>query len=257
MRPRLALSTIALVGLGIAPPAAQTPAPPQFLVLSVIDVKPDMFAEFGELQAQTMEAQRKGGLAWRETWNVGQFGHPYRVFVLRPLTGFAELDGQSFTIKGAGAEKARTINERARRMIAGQRIYALRSRPELGYGTRPAKLSLAVLTTLSVAPGRNGEYESLVREEVIPAYKKAGEAYFAMAQVSLGGDPSQYLALTLFDDFAGLQKGNPILRALGADRFAALRQRLAGIVTREEHEVVRFNAALSFRETASSDRSRP
>jgi hypothetical protein len=250
MRARLLAATVVLAVL-ILPGTAQGPAPQQapLLVLSIIDVKPDMFAEFGELQAQTMEAQRKGGQAWRETWNVAQFGHPYRVGVLRPLTSFAELDGQSFTIKGAGADTARAINERARRMIVAQRIFALRARPDLGYGTRPEKLNLAVLTTITVAPGRASDFEALVRTDVIPAYKKAGEPYFAVSQVVLGGDPNQYLALTLYDDFAGLQAGSPIARALGADALAQFNARMAGLVTRLEYEVVRYNTALSYRPT--------
>lgn len=254
MRARTASSTLLLIALLFSPAGAQTPgstAEPQFLVLSIIDVKPDLFAEFGELQAQTMTAQQKGGQAWRETWNVATFGHPYRVGVLRPLTSFAELDGQSFTIRGAGAEQARVINERARRMIVEQRILALRERPDLGFGTRPATMNLAVLTTLTIAPGRTAEYETLVRNEVIPAYKKAGEAYLGVAQVVLGGNPSQYLAVTLYDDFAGLQKGNPILRGMGAEAFGRYRQKLAGLLVSEEHEVVRYNPALSFRAAAS------
>lgn len=239
----VALLTVILRG------AAQTPAMPPgpLVVWSVIDVEPGLFAEFGELQAEVMAAQQKGGLAWRETWNVATFGHPYRVSVLAPLASFGELDGQSYTAKGAGAERARQINERARRMLVGQQVYALRLRPDLGYGIRPQKPNLAVLTTLTVAPGRESAYEALVREEVIPAYKKAGEPYLGMAQVVLGGNPSQYFALTAYEDHASLQKGNPILRGLGSQAFAAFRQRVAGIVTGEQHEVLRFNAALSFR----------
>jgi len=253
MRAHVARSCAVLalvIAMGTA--AAQTPQAGQLLVLSVIDVKPDLMAEFGELQAQTMSAQRKGGQAWRETWNVLQFGNPHRVGVLRPLTSFAELDGQTFTIKGAGAAQARVINERSRRMILAQQIYALRARPDLGYGTRPAEPKLAVLTTVTVSPGRNGEFEALMKSDVIPAYKKAGEQSLAVSQIVLGGDPNQYLALTQYEDFAGLQKGSPILRALGPEGFAKFNQKLAGVVTRMEYEVVRFNPALSFRATASS-----
>ena len=104
MRTALAIAALVLAAASVPGFTSQTPAPQApgaLLVLSVIDVKPDMMAEFGELQAQTMAAQRKGGQAWRETWNVLQFGNPHRVGVLRPLAGFAELDGQTHTIKGA------------------------------------------------------------------------------------------------------------------------------------------------------------
>ena len=245
-------AALAFAAIALSSSSAQTPAqPPGLLVLSVIDVKPDMFAEFGEVQAQAMKAQQAGGQPWRETWNVATFGHPYRVGVLHPLSSFAQLDGQSFTIKGAGAEAARDINERARRMIVGQRIYALRPRADLGFGTRPATMNLAVLTTVTVVPGRTADYEALIRNDVIPAYKKAGEKYLAMAQVALGGNPAEYLAFTLYDDFASLQKGNPILRGLGPEGFAEFRERLVGLIVREEHEVVRFNPALSFRPAAT------
>jgi len=250
MRGRLAASTLALVVALLAPSPANAQAPASagdLTVLSVIDFKPDQFTEFGELQAQTMAAQQKGGQAWRETWNVATFGHPYRVYVLRPLSGYAELDGQSFTIKGAGAEEARVINERARGMITSQQIYALRTRPDLGYGSRPSNPSLSVMTTISVAPGRNAEFEAVVRDMVMPAYKKAGESSLSIAQVGLGGDSNQYVVFTHYGNFAGLANGHPLLRALGPDGYATYRQRIAGIVTLESHEVVRYNPALSFR----------
>jgi hypothetical protein len=247
MRARVLISSL-VVAL-VATAAAQTPAPPAgpLLILSIIDVKPDMFAEFGDLQAQTMDAQKKGGLAWRETWNVAQFGMPYRVGVLRPLTSFAELDGQPATIKGAGADQARVINERARRMILAQQIYALRARPDLGYGNRDTVPTLAVLSTITVAPGRNADFEGIVKSDIIPGHKDAGEAYLAASQVVLGGNTNQYLFLTPYADFAALQKGNPVLRGLGPDRFMKFNQKLAGVAMNVDQQVMRFNPALSFR----------
>lgn len=247
---RIAASALALVVLFATSSMAQTQAPTatgDLLVLSVIDFRPDQFTEFGELQAQTMTAQQKGGQAWRETWNVATFGQPYRVYVLRPLTSYAELDGQSFTVKGAGAEQARVINEQARRMIVGQQILGLRARRDLGYGERPATMRVAALTTITVAPGRNADFESIVRDEIVPAYKKAGESSLSIAQVVLGGNANQYVVFTYYDGVAGLADGNPILRALGPEGYARHRQRVAGIITEEAHVVVRLNPALSFR----------
>ena len=247
MRARVPTSILVLALVATA--AAQTPPSPAgpLLVLSVIDVRPEMFAEFGDLQAQTMEAQKKGGLAWRETWNVAQFGLPYRVGVLRPLTSFAELDGQPATVKGAGADQARVINERARRMIVAQQIYALRARPDLGYGNRDAEPTLIVLSMIAVAPGRNADFEAIVKSDIVPGHKEGGASYLAASQVVLGGNTNQYLFITPYTDFASLGKGNPVLRGLGADRFARFNQKLAGVVTNVDQQVMRFNAALSFR----------
>jgi hypothetical protein len=250
MRARFTVPALMLVALCAAPAAAQT-VPSDggpFMVLSVIDVKPDMYAEFGDVQAATMAGQQKGGQIWRETWHVVTFGEPYRVRVMRPLMNFAELDGQSFTIKGVGAEQAAAINERARGMIERQQIYALRPRPDLGYGDRPAEIDLAVLTTITVAPGREAEFEAIVRDAVMPAFKKAGEAYLSVSQVVLGGAANQYIAFNLYNGFADVDtKGDPVLRGMGPEGFAKYRQRLAGIVLHEERELLRLNPALSFR----------
>lgn len=243
-----------LVAVTIVAPAAsgQTPPAGQLVVLSTIDVTPDRYAEFGALQAEAMAAQRTGGQPWRETWHVGTFGRPYRVSVLRPMTAYAELDGPSFTVRGGGAGQAASINERARRMIAGQHITALRMRPDLGYGTRPAVMQVAVLTTMTVAPGRHAEFEAIVRDVVVPALKKAGEPYLGLSQVVMGGNPNEYVAWTLYDSFADVDaKGDPVLRALGPQAFASYRERLSGIVTAEERTLLRFNAALSFSGAAS------
>jgi hypothetical protein len=247
MRARMLTSALVLALTATA--AAQTPAPPAgpLLILSIIDVKPDMFAEFGDLQGQTMEAQRKGGLAWRETWNVAQFGLPYRVGVLRPLTSFSELDGQPATVKGAGAEQARVINERARRMIVAQQIHALRVRPDLGYGNRDTAPAMVVLSTITVAPGRNPDFEAIVKNDIIPGHKDGGAPYLAASQVVLGGNTNQYLFMTPYADFASLQEGNPVLRGLGPERFARFTQKLAGVVLEVDQQVMRFNPALSFR----------
>jgi hypothetical protein len=247
-RPVVSVLVSALVVLLAAGASVAQTQPGDLTVISIIDIKPDQFAEFGEVQAEAMAAQRKGGQPWRETWNVATFGHPYRVGVVRPMAGYAELDGPSFTLKGVGAEQAAAINERARKMIDGQQIYAVRTRADLGYGDRPAVMQVAVLTTMTVAPGRHAEFEAIVREVVIPAFKKAGEAYLGVSQVVLGGDPNQYLAMSLYDSFAEIDtKGDPVLRALGPAEFSKYRQRLAGIVTHEDRSLLRFNPALSYR----------
>jgi hypothetical protein len=246
MRTRVAVAALFLLISATVRIGAQAQQPSDLLVLSVIDVKPDLLSEFGELQAQAMAAQRKGGQPWRETWNVLQFGDPHRVRVVRPLASFAELDGQTFTVKGAGAEQARVINERSRRMIVAQQIYAVRVRPDLGFGERPEQPNLAVLATVFVTPGRNAEFEAIVKNDVIPAYKKAGQSCLGMAQVIVGGDPNMYFAMTFYSDFADVQKGSPLLRALGPVGFAKYNAKLAGVISRMEFEVIRFNPALSF-----------
>lgn len=221
---------------------------PELVAMSVIDVKPDLTSEFGALQADAMAAQRAGGQAWRETWHTATFGHPYRVVVLSPVTTLDHFDGQSYTVKGVGAAAASAINERARRMIAHQQIYLLERRADLGIGTRAAKHTLAVVSFLSVVPGREAEFEKLLKTEVQAALRKAGVGYYGVSRVVYGGDVGQYVTVLTFENFADLGRGHPLERALGADGLSRLQAKLAGAITKIERHVLRFNQALSFPE---------
>jgi hypothetical protein len=227
--------------------AQQQPAERQeFAVMSVIDVKPEVTAEFGALQADAMAAQRAGGQAWRETWHTAIFGHPYRVFVLSPVVGLDHFDGQTYTAKGAGVAAAATINERARRMIADQQIVLVQRRPDLGLGARPEKSTLSVVSYISAVPGREAELEQLLRTEVHAALRKAGVGYYGVSRVVYGGDTTQYVTWLTFENFADLGRGHPLERALGADGLSKLQGKLTGLVTKLERHVLRLNEALSF-----------
>jgi hypothetical protein len=233
--------------------AQQQPAEvPEFVVMSVIDVKPEVTAEFGALQADAMAAQRAGGQAWRETWHTATFGHPYRVFVLSPVTGLDHFDGQTYTAKGAGVAAAATINERARRMIADQRIVLMQRRPDLGLGGRPAKSTLSVVSYLSVVPGREAELEQLLKTEVHAALRKVGVGYYGVSRVVYGGDTNQYVTWLTFENFGDLGRGHPLERALGADGLPKLQAKLTGLVTKLERHVLRLNDALSFWATTTA-----
>ncbi|MFN2444593.1 MAG: hypothetical protein ABR606_03250 [Vicinamibacterales bacterium] len=243
---RAAIVVVAmLVVLGFHRAEAQ-PAPPSLMTLSIIEVDPQLFTEFGVVQGEAAAAQKAGGQAWRETWQTAMFGNPFRVGVVTPVMDIAQFDGPTASIKGAGPAAATLINERARRMITRQQIHLLQARPDLGFGTRAPSGKLAVLATISVAPGRIPDFERVIKGEVVPALKKAGVTYYGVARTIFGGDTNQFFTLLLFDNFADLGKGHPLERALGAEGMASLEQKLTGIATQVEREVIRLNDALSY-----------
>ncbi|MBA3271471.1 MAG: hypothetical protein H0T71_13260 [Acidobacteria bacterium] len=232
---------------------AQTPpnASRQLAVLSLIDVKPELMSEFGALQAEVMTAQRVGGQPWRETWNTATFGYPYRVAVLSPVDGLGQLDGQTYTVKGVGAAAATALNARARPMIDRQQILLLQVRPDLEIGTRPAKGGLGVISYISVSTGREVDMERVLRTDVHAALRKAAVTYYGVSRVVYGGDTNQYVTLLMFENFTELDRGHPLERVLGADGFAALQGKQAGVIAKLERHVIRYNEALSFRQAAA------
>lgn len=242
----LIIVLIVLASTGGARAQEQPSAVPELVVMSVIDVKPDLTSEFGALQADAMAAQRAGGQAWRETWHTATFGYPYRVVVMSPIAALDHFDSQSYTAKGVGAAAAAAINERARRMIAHQQIYLIQRRPDLGIGVRAPKSTLAVVSSISVVPGREAEIEQLLKTDVNAALRKAGVGYYGVARVIYGADTSQYVTVLTYENFRELGQKQPVESALGADGLSTLRGKFAGIITRIERHILRLNDALSF-----------
>jgi len=224
---------------------------PQLLLITEIQLKPETAPEWTQLQKdEQIPAQKKGGLPWRDTWGSAVAGDPYLRATVVPVSSIAQFDNPPPAVKALGQEGAAALNAKNRRLIASSHAYIVRSRPDLGFGTRPASLKLGILTTVTVQNGRNAEFESFLKTDVVPALKKANVSYYVVTQTVYGGDSNQYRSVIAINDFAELAKGHPLERALGADGMAKLLQKTASFVARVERTIVRHIDDLSFGPTS-------
>jgi hypothetical protein len=129
------------------------------------------------------------------------------------------------------------------------RSFVMAFDPELSHQTKMAgPPKMAVVTFVNVAPGRGAEYESYIKNELLPVVKRSDAPGFWVQRVGLGGDANQYITLVLHNNFAELEKGPPTVRVLGQDGAAKLAQKLpAGVVTRVERRVMRLVPELTYR----------
>ena len=225
-----------------------TPPTQQWVRVHVFHIKPDMVAEYEELvKNEAIPAEKKGGVKWRATWQTANFGEGFVYIAATPIENFAQYDSPSAFVKALGEEGARAYLAKARRFITSQQASAVLERPDLSYPgkmTGPAKM--AVVNFVQIAPGRNMEYENLIKTDVLPAMKKADVLAYLVSQTVLGGNANEYVGVTVLDKYADLDKGNPLLRALGQDGFNKYLQKTAGIIVHQERIVVRYRADLSF-----------
>lgn len=228
-------------------PMASAPAQ-QWVSVNVFHIKPDMVAEYEELvKSESIPAEKKGGVKWRATWQTARFGEGFMYVAATPIENFAQYDSPSPYVKALGEDGARAYLAKVRRFITSQQIIAALERPDLSY---PGKLTgppkMAVVNFVQIAPGRNAEYENLIKTDVLPAMKKAEVLAYLVSQTVLGGNANEYVGVTVLDKFADLDKGNPLLRALGQDGFNKFLQKTAGIIVHQERIVARYRADLSF-----------
>ena len=234
-------------------PASATPLPR--MAITMVQIKPELINEWQEFQKNdVIPTLRKAGVAER-TAVATVFGESFEYVFLTPVKSLAERDGDSPIVKALGQEGARAFGEKNRRFIAQQRTYVATVRTDLSYQPTPmASLPVVVVSNFSIAPGRNAEFESYVKNDLTPAHKQMKTGGFIVHQALFGGDGSSFVIATLVPNFAELEKGPAITRAYGQARAAAIQQKLAGIVTHVERTVVRVVPDLSFQASrATSD----
>ena len=240
--------------------AAQNPGPtpqaaptPEFLLVTVVSVKPDMMVEFQNfMKNATNPALKKGGLKWREVWqNTGAAGDAFEYVFVSPVAKLADFDGPSPLEKGLGPQGLPAWQTKASSLVNTVRRFIIRTRPDLSFMAQGAGTpKLAVITFLHIAPNRNTDFENYVKNDFVPVMKQAGVTY-VVSQVIFGGDANQYITLTMRDSFAELDKGPVLVQALGQEGAQKLMQKLSpGAVVQTERSITRYVPDLSFSSTA-------
>jgi hypothetical protein len=234
-----------------AKPLADSP-PQRWSSITVVRVKPDMVAEWQDLQKNVVNpALKKAGVKERGIFETAVFGPSYEYVVITPITSFAQYDEPVGLLrKTIGEDAYRDYITKSRRCVASVQTYAELERLDLSHmgkmGTMTGPPKLAVVTSLSIMPGRATAFENLVKSEVLPVMKKADVLGYFVSQSMFGGDAWGYTSVIFHDSFAEIGKGSPFVRVLGPAGASALFAKLAGVVAHQERVIARYNADLSF-----------
>ena len=255
---RFGLGFLALAGLVAALPAivsSQAPPPSQLFSLNVVTVQPGMMRAYIDLQkAEIIPALQKGGQAFRETWRTATFGDAFMFAHVAPISGFDQYDGQSPMVKALGQDGYAALLAKLRPMIASQRMYALRTRPDLSFVTEGAgRPPMAILTVVHVQPTKMLEFESFIKGEWIPAIKKGGAKGYTVVQVMYGGGSTEFHTLVGIDKYADLAS-HPVTRALGEDGVNKMMAKAGAFASSIERTVIRMDPELSFEVKATSSK---
>lgn len=235
-------------------PAAQMPAGPEYYAITVLNVKPEMVAEWRDFaKNESIPALKKGGVKERSVWGTATFGDVFQYVTITPIESFAQYDGDSAIQKALGRDGAQAYLAKAARFFNGVRTFADRERPDLSYvGKMTAAPTLAVVSFVQVAPGRGPEFESTLKTDVLPAIRRSGAAGFFVSQTVYGGDANAYTIVVPYNTFAEIGKGPAVQQALGDAAYRSLMRKNIGVVTHIERMVARYMADLSFGGPAES-----
>jgi len=234
----------------VAVSRAQAPAQPQQprLVVTTTQLKPDMIVTWEDLQRnELIPAQKKAGLPWRHTLGNGVSGQAFTRVTIGPLERYAQLDMPAFITRAVSAEANANFNAKNRQTILSQRQAIVTFQVNDSIVSNSATmLPLQVVQVFHTLPGKGAEFAASLREDYLPAYKKAGVKDFWVFTTNQG-DPGTVLVRPIAN-YAELDK-QPLLVQAGVtqDQQAKIgARRLATLAGAPETTVFRFIPELSY-----------
>lgn len=225
---------------------AQPPAPATSRV-TFTHVKPDMLTEWMDLQKnEVIPALKKAGIKTQTVYATSLFGNAFEFATVVPFEKYADFDDPSPLTRALTQAGAARLNEKLRKCILSANSFSSTSFPELSNvveGSDPPAVS--VFVRYRIAPGKMADYQSLVKSELLPVYKKA-KVNFAVSQRGLGANTGDVVSIIGFAKYADLDGGTVLIKQLGQEGAAKVNAKFAGIRTLIEVVVRRRVPELSF-----------
>jgi len=243
VRSTLVASILTLPLLGIAPPVVAQEGEIWYRV-QIVQVRPEKLDDFTELYRDEVNpALQKAGVPWRSAWRTGQFGETYERQFITPIAGFSELDGGGPLSRALGRRAYDRVLDKLRESSSGRQAYAVRYRQDLSVESADVSgLSIARVTNVRVAAGREGDFEAFLRAN-LDTFRDAG-VVFGVYQRQFGPGPVVWQIVENLRNYGELARGG-IFRAFG-DQSAREATRLTGVITSIERTVLEYDAELSF-----------
>lgn len=247
---RRTMLLLAAAGLLAVPALAETsakPEQPKMLHRTTFSVKPEKAPEFQELiRDRIIPGYEKIGHEMSTWRGSGAMGDLFRFTFVSTNNSFAELEKGPRWGEAMGEGRAADTWARFRDCITSMESSMDRIRWDLSYSKSDEPTKMAVIVNLIAAPGKNAEIEAFFKNDVIAAHKKVGSKGFLVRQNLFGGaGERQYMVSVPIDNYAELDKGSALTRALGEEGWAKLRDRISPLFSSVEYFVAQRQADLS------------
>jgi hypothetical protein len=215
--------------------------------VNVIHVKPDMVNEFIELEKnEVVPALKKGGAKSRTVYRTTTFGPGFEFVVVTPFQKFSEFDGDSAQLKALGAAANAKLTDKLRKTIVSVDSYLITQAPDLSNTIQNSKPPAMIVTTrYRVSPGKMQDFETLIKNEVVPGFKKAKMALNTNHR-GMGANPNDVTFTSPMTKYAEMDLGSAAVRALGQDTVTKLGPKVTALATNVETVVRTREADLSF-----------
>jgi hypothetical protein len=226
--------------------AAQTTPAPQWSSIVITKIKPEARAEYESLQKELMAAYKKAGIPSRAVLQT-VFGDLNEYVSVMPIAKFSNLDGAPPLEQALGAEGYAKIRRRLGLVTHSLHRIATLSMPELSINTpteTPAPFAMVVTYTL--APGRGRDWETFIRDEALPMYRKAEVPNVWVSRTLFGGESLERVVVRPMIKLGEIDDGPITQRVLGTEGAAQFLAKSAGLHQSVRYRIVRYRNDLSY-----------
>jgi hypothetical protein len=233
--------TVSLSHISLAQP---NPAP-QWSLITFTQIKPEFRMEYEATMKEITAAYKKAGVASRIVVQT-VLGDLMEYTSIVPLAKYADMDGPSPLVKALGeAGSQRLLKKSGAYLNSVHRVTAL-AIPDLTIMTpmdNPGEY--AAVTTWKLFPGKAAEFTAFMKDDYLPAMKKADVANFWVSRPIFGGDLDERYTVRPMHKLAELDGGPLTTKALGAEKARELNVKMSKIVESTHYSIVRVRPDLS------------
>ena len=217
------------------------PAQPTIRSVTFYTIKADRVGDYLAAVKELAALRAKGGSErYGSTW--ASLSGPREYALVTYHSKWAEFDIIPDPKMQSMAGQVSALFARINNTVESSRrvIYSLESELSLPLPSGDPQPLSRVLRTW-VKPDQLAAYRALVKSDLLPAAKKAGNKIYSVSRARMGSSNYEYSTVTGMDKWADLDGEAPLITAMGGqaayDKFLL---KLRTMVTRSEYEVYRF-----------------
>ncbi len=253
MLQKSAASSLALAGLVMVLPGlclAQDSGQPQTLRVNTYRIKPEMVPEWESLlKNEVTPGYKKAGIPFLSVWETASFGEGNEYVAASPIAKFADLDGPNPLSKALAPDILASLLTRARKCLLESRSAAVISHPELSIMHEMQEPpAFAMVTTSHVAPGHSLDFQNFLKNDIVPAYRKAEVQQYWVYETVFGSDMNEWTTLLLYKKYADLDGGPLLARTLGQEGYQKVLAKTSGIISSSRRNLIKYRPDLSIGE---------
>src|SRR5262249_26653198 len=152
----------------------------------------------------------------------------YQFIITSPVQNLASFDTASRNVD----PELSALQAKMLKYVTSQQNYVIRLIPEIDNPPSNQSPALVIFNVAKVYPGREQDYLNVMKTDFLPHFNKAN-FYHINGAVAFGGE-NGFIHLFYANNFAALDAGSPVVRALGPAGAQAVTAKLSGIVSSSE-----------------------